>query len=213
MTNARVSGHHPRVLILRAVSVGVALSACVDPAMGATAEARAELIYGADERRDLFRVDDVWLRDAALGSSVALVPAGALETQLDGSFAISAPSSGEFYNLCASEPFREQPAAAVCSGVLVGESLVLTAGHCAHRLACGEQAWVFGYAITEEGRSPRIFSDDVYHCDRVVLAAHHVDGAGRRWDYAAVPLSRPVVSTKRPRVVSRDLPQDRKSGV
>jgi V8-like Glu-specific endopeptidase len=176
--------------------------------VSATGKARAELIYGHDTRRDAFAVDDVWLRDTALATSVALVPAGALESQADGSFAISAPSSGEFYNLCLAERFREQPAAAVCSGVLVGESLVLTAGHCAHRLACGEQAWVFGYAITEDGRAPRLFADDVYHCDRVALAAHHVDAAGRRWDYAAVQLSRPVVAPRKPLAVSRELPRE-----
>lgn len=191
----------------RAALSFVALSACADPAISATAKTRAELIYGEDSRRDAFAVDDVWLRDAALASSVALVPAGALESQPDGSFAISAPTSGEFYNLCASERFREQPAAAVCSGVLASESLVLTAGHCAHRLACGEQAWVFGYAITEEGRAPRLSADDVYHCDRVVFAAHHVDRAGRRWDYAAVQLSRPVAAPRRALALGRELPR------
>lgn len=183
------------------------LSACAEPGTAATAEVRSELIYGADQRRDVYAVQDSWLRHAALGSSVALVPAGTLESQPDGSFSISAPASGEFYNLCASERFREQPAAAVCSGVLVSESLVLTAGHCAHRLACGEQAWVFGYAVSEEGRAPRLFADDIYHCDSVVLAAHHTDAAGRRWDYAAVQLSRPVAASRRPLAVSRELPR------
>ena len=108
-----------------------ALWASAEPGLSATAEVRSELIYGTDQRRDLYAVEDTWLRHAALGSSVALVPAGALASQPDGSFEISAPSCGEFYNLCASERFRDQPAAAVCSGVLVSESIVLTAGHCA----------------------------------------------------------------------------------
>jgi V8-like Glu-specific endopeptidase len=183
-----------------------ALSGCSDPASAATAELRSELIYGSDQRLDIFEVEDPTLRDVALRSSMALLPAGALVSKPDASYAVSAPTAGDFYNLCASESFREQPAAAVCSGILIAESLVLTAGHCAHRLACGEQAWAFGYVLTVQGVLPTLLEDDVYRCRSVLLSAHHTDTAGQRWDYAVIELSRAVKAPRKPISLSRSLP-------
>ncbi len=39
-------------------------------------------------------------------------------------------SAQELLQLCAEEPFVDQPAVASCSGVLIDEDLVLTVGHC-----------------------------------------------------------------------------------
>jgi V8-like Glu-specific endopeptidase len=157
------------------------------------------LIYGNDDRLDSYAVDDERLRDLALRSTVALLPPWALVPTEQGAFTISSPSLAELAQLCPTEAFATQPAAASCSGVLVTESLILTAGHCVSSSAtCDDQVWVFGYAFTDPTATPLLEPDDIYGCRSIVARARYTDSAGRRWDHALVELDRPVVAPRRP---------------
>jgi len=138
---------------------------------------------------------------------VALVHAQTLEIGANGGVRIPPISSREAYNLCDSERFGDQPAFALCSGVLVSESLVLTAGHCARLLGCEEQAWMFGYAMTAPGALPELGEADVYRCASVVLAVREVDAAGRRWDFGVIELDRSVAAPRHAAPIGLDLPE------
>jgi hypothetical protein len=91
--------------------------------------------------------------------------------------------------LCEGEEFATQPALSACSGVLISDDLVLTAGHCTN--GCGDVRFVFNYALTSSGTLPPLTQDDVYSCDRTVV--EHDNRTGKDLDYAIVHLSRPVV--------------------
>jgi len=168
------------------------------------------LIYGADQRREIFELDDE-LRQLALKSSVALMSTSSFVAGADGGLSLRAPSARELYNWCADEAFGEEPTAALCSGSIVATSLVVTAGHCATLLPCAEQTWVFGYALEAPHAGPELRSDDVYRCREVLAAKHETDAAGLRWDYAVIQLDRAVAPDKRPLVLGAALPAVRDS--
>jgi V8-like Glu-specific endopeptidase len=182
------------------VLCGAALSAgCAAPAAEpAPTETSAALIYGVDQRVDLYAATSAQMRALATESAVALVDPNHLVRSADGGAAVSAPTLGETYNLCTSERFREQPAAARCSGVVVDDRLVLTAGHCVREDAsCGDDLWVFNYALSVPDGPPTLSRDDIYRCAAIPVRVRGTDGEGRRWDYAFVELDRPVVPPRR----------------
>jgi V8-like Glu-specific endopeptidase len=175
------------------------LLGCENAPSFSLSQSTGRLIYGNDDRLDWYALDDDRLRKLALESAVAQLPRWALVPVEGGAFTVSSPSLGELAQLCPTEAFATQPAAASCSGVLVADSLVLTAGHCvSSKATCDEQAWVFGYALTDPTASPLLEPDDIYGCQSIVARARYTDSAGRRWDHALVELDRPVVAPRRP---------------
>ena len=93
-------------------------------------ELTAPVVYGEDDRVEVFNHPDADLRSIARESIVALIPTFRIERDPDGTYALYTESLGELHGLCPDELFVDQPAAAVCSGVLIDDELVLTAGHC-----------------------------------------------------------------------------------
>lgn len=80
----------------------------------------------------------------------------------------------ERYNLQEGEPFAGQTVGAYCSGALVGEDLVLTAGHCfkpdERGGPCDRVKFVFGYAVGPDGTMPSSFPvKDVYSCTQIII--------------------------------------------
>lgn len=180
---------------------GVLLSlslACSSPPP-TLAQRGAALIYGEDDRVDWYAVEDGALARLARESSVALLREESLRRRPDGRFDVLGPPLREHLNACASEAFEEQTVAARCSGVLVDERLILTAGHCALSIVeCAEQRWVFNYALAAPDEAPLLTDDDVYRCVSVPVSRRHAGSAGQRWDYAWIELDRPVVPPRRP---------------
>ena len=88
-----------------------------------------EVIYGVDDRVDIFAVTDAALLQDA-DCLVALFDAADVTDNGDGTSTVATSNFGTSRNLCAGEPFRDQPIGAFCSGFLVAPDLVATAGHC-----------------------------------------------------------------------------------
>lgn len=107
-------------------------------------------------------------------STVALFPAKALPfDEGTGVYKLTNVSLKNKYNLSADQPFAGQTVGAYCSGALVGEDLVLTAGHCfkphSHGLDCAKVKLVFDYAVTRAGETPSSFpADNVYSCKKII---------------------------------------------
>lgn len=149
-------------------------------------------IYGDDDRVDYYAADRIMKKYA--DSTVAMFAESALlPDEASGGFKLKELSLKGKYNLQNGERFAEQPVGAYCSGVLVGEDTVLTAGHCfrpdPRGGPCEKVKLVFGYAVTAAGRMPASFpAENVYSCKKVV--AQKVDDKGA--DYALVKLDRKV---------------------
>lgn len=154
--------------------------------------ATPRVIYGKDDRLDVYQVKDLMLAKVA-DATVALVPSGNL-TPIEGGYKFSEKVYGEEYRLCKDEPFFNQPNNAFCSGFLIGEDLLATAGHCIEPVDCasGSAVFVFNYKMTDETTGPReAKEDDVYRCKKIV--AHEYTN---KQDYTILQLDRPVVGHK-----------------
>ncbi len=148
-----------------------------------------KVIYGVDDRKDLFEVtDEAVLRDAdavvALFSDYDVVDNG------DGTSTLSTFSHGEAHNVCSSERFHDQPTNAWCSGFLVAPDLVATAGHCiGDDSPLPETRFVFGFRMVDATTATTTVSnDEVYRGVRLLGRAMTDDGT----DWAVVQLDRVV---------------------
>jgi len=129
---------------------------------------QAKTIYGADNRLDYYEAP-AELRVLA-DSVVSLWQAKQVSFSGDQA-SLAHKNFGEAVNLCPGERFSEQPIGAFCSGALVGEDLVMTAGHCiTDEAACAGTKFVFGYAVKQSGgkAATTVPAGDVYGCKRIV---------------------------------------------
>ncbi len=172
------------------------LSACSqkNPSLS-FAEARntsSKVIYGEDGRKDLSEISDPQLLQMAR-STVAFMDAKDLVYD-------SVFNKYNFENneptlpFCTTEKFRNQPRWADCSGTLISEDLILTAGHCVPtNKDCAQAKIVFDYAIpTGQKNVNSILGDNVFSCKKVVAFSNlKLDT-----DFAIIQLDRPVVGRK-----------------
>lgn len=162
------------------------LAGCVSPDPRGT---QAPVVYGTDDRQDVYAHPSASLRALAHESIVALIRDTRLEEQMDGSFELTPTLTlGESYDLCPDQRFIDQPTSAYCSGTLVAPDIVVTAGHCIETLSeCLNTRFVFDYLYTAEGVLAPLEADDVYSCVEILSRQ---DGV---LDYAYLRLSRDVV--------------------
>lgn len=176
------------------LAVALAWGCAADPDAEPIAARAGELVYGEDDRRELYDVADEGQRALMLEATVAIVPRSTL-SRVGGELRIEAPSWGERAGLCPDERFADQPSAAVCTGVLVDWDLVLTAGHCVRLLALKDLAIVFDYHYAAPGA---LRVGDERHPVEIVAEALSPQGTSPRLDYAWLRLDRPAPSSRRP---------------
>jgi V8-like Glu-specific endopeptidase len=97
---------------------------------------------------------------------------------------------------CAEERFSHQITAAMCSGFLVGNKYLVTAGHCiTSESDCASNKWVFDYKVDDAGQSGvTVANTSVYSCKRIISRA--LDRMSQD-DYAYIELDR-VVTDRAP---------------
>jgi V8-like Glu-specific endopeptidase len=188
---------------------GILLLSCAEDPGDPIGQGRFPTIYGSTDIHEPFAyADSAWAARAA-EHSVAVFDASALDEtnpndiRYRASWTVTsrlAAMTGR--PLCSGEPFETQPALSACSGVLIAEDLVLTAGHCTN--GCGDVRFVFDYALTSSGTLPTLTEDDVYRCDTTV--AEHDSTSGL--DYAILHLTRPVVGREPAAIRASSAPLD-----
>lgn len=163
----------------------LACAALIAAALPAAAQFQPKVVYGGDDRIDVYQTDDAKLKSLA-DSTVALFQAG--DVSADGK--LSTQVYGERMGLCKEEPFWEQPMGAFCSGSLVAPDVIMTAGHCVPSAEeCANIKFVFGFAVKEKGAAAdSVKAGDVYGCKELIGREQVGDGA----DWALVRLDRKV---------------------
>lgn len=155
------------------------------------AHAERKVIYGQDHRLDIFEtVNPLHLELAA--STAAMISSGSLSTHEE--MTTISGSSLSSRGICESERFADQITAANCSGFLVADDLLVTAGHCIRTQSdCDNYKWVFDFAHEaaqqSDGSSFEVQTQSVYGCSEIVerdLNRSNND------DYALVRLDRKV---------------------
>ncbi|MBC86947.1 MAG: peptidase [Bdellovibrionaceae bacterium] len=155
----------------------------------ANAHFTPNVIYGEDHRKDLYELENSeHLRWAQ--ATVALIDNNKFLDNGD-HFQIYTDHYGESRRLCPTERFFEQESAAYCSGFLIAEDLIVTAGHCIRTTTqCGRTQFVFDFAYHQfPAQVSRAEKDNVYSCEELIHSEVVPNGA----DFAIVKLNRPVI--------------------
>lgn len=184
-------------LLLHVIVSGLLLQSCAPQTSNdlksfdvVKTEVRSNVIYGSDGRLDLYQVSDDRIKRLA-DSTVALIENRNLI--LNGNLiSIKGQSFQVSNNLCSSEKFKEQSTAAFCSGSLVTEDTIITAGHCIKNISdCSNTSFVFGYAVKSLNVLPTTTSPtEIYKCKSII---QRVQTAGAA-DYAVIKLDRKVLN-------------------
>lgn len=144
-----------------------------------------KVIYGTDDRIDLYEETNGTRRLWA-ASTCALLRAGDVQENTDGTVTLRTFD----YNVCPDEPFANQPAAAFCSGFMVGPDIIATAGHCFDNGDIGSVRFVFGF-VMEDANTPvtTVNANQVY--TGVELLGQALAGD---LDYAVVRVDRTITA-------------------
>lgn len=172
-------------------------------------------IYGEDNRED-YCAHNLILR--SLAHSVAALfsikdEGDPIREGKEDYYLLGETTLGESFSLAPGERFSSQPSLSFCSGFLVGDDLLATAGHCIYdekennpknpklreMIKCENIKVVFGYRKNLDGMIPKkIHKDNVYDCKKVV-AISYKSGP----DYAVIQLDRKVKG-RRPLPINRE---------
>jgi len=157
------------------------------------AQGRQRVIYGVDNRQDLYEVTAAKVKKAAQ-SVVALVKKADLTQNANGTYKLATSSYQQDYQLCGSEPFVNQPLGCFCSGFLVAPDVIATAGHCVKsKQDLAGMRFVFDFRMADAQDATTTFPEsNVYSGSDVIARALANDGT----DYALVRLDRPVTGRK-----------------
>jgi len=177
-------------MVLLWVLCFVALSSTID---GEVPDDDVKIVYGPDDRLDYYdRVNQFGENDAfaRIGrESIVALMESVGRPNANGVYL--SDLRGNSLGLCPGERFRDQVTAAYCSGTLVSENQVITAGHCiTSQSACRRMKFVFNFYVTGyrngEAQYQEIRDSDIYSCSSVVT--RNSDGH----DWAVATLDRAV---------------------
>lgn len=184
-------------------------------------------IYGTDDRRDINQTP--WLRPLAASIANA-VPNNFLEKNSDGTYRVldveKLGGSSTAY-VCMNERFAQQPTFGNCTGFLVGDRYVVTAGHCVVNTGivdndiaspyCAAFSWYFDYNLNISGQTndQKIPANRIYGCKRIIRAENieipgGLPGANYGPDFAIMELDRPVSKDMIPLKLDSDRKRIRK---
>ena len=155
-------------------------------------------IFGKDDRFDVKR----GTKDFHISKSVAVgVPYSLWDEVSPLLFSLYADDMSSF--LCSDEKFSQQKSVSyACTGFLVGEDLLVTAGHCStngeevrnsSENYCVSYTWMFDFRHTTN--TDRVPQKNVYNCKEIIYAIEASE-AGRHYDFALIRLDRKVTGRK-----------------
>lgn len=153
-----------------------------------------QLVYGDDDRLDVYQVSDPFLLDLADGTA-AVMSRNLLHANNQGGYTIGSSATNDYttdladsQGVCANEPFADQITPAFCSAFLVGDDLMVTAGHCISTSSCATSRFVFDFEMEDvDTVRTRVDDNDVYSCASV--EGRQLSGDE---DWAVIRLDRPV---------------------
>jgi len=129
---------------------------------------QTKVIYGDDNREDVINSTNAMYVELS-ESTAGMISKYSLSSNGDGTSRIIG-STLSSRGICKSERFSEQLSVANCSGFLVGENLLVTAGHCIKTASdCSKYQWVFDYKVEQDGQKDITVNDSsIYSCKNIV---------------------------------------------
>ncbi len=154
--------------------------------------AAKKTIYGQDGRQDIDLFVGSMLRSKA--ESVAGMVAKAKLKSKGNSYRFESQQLTDF-GMCSTVNFAQQNLLPDCTGFMVGEDLLMTAGHCIESYKdCADFVWVFGYD-QKVAQKNEIAKDQVFKCKRIVKREYYPDHG---IDYSLIQLQRSPSLAKHP---------------
>lgn len=142
------------------------------------------VIYGDDNRIEPYEASAKW--ETISLSTAAMIEPSKLKL-VDNGYKIVSSNMGSYLSACSDERFIDQPTAAMCSGFLIKDDVLVTAGHCIKTLNdCNSYKWVFDYRIDNE----IIPTNSVYGCKEIIKTVLSRNDSN---DFAIIKLDRKVV--------------------
>lgn len=161
--------------------------------------------WGKDSRVDFYEIEDEQVKKNA-GCVAAICKGDNLIDTNKGSFILKVKNYGKTFNLSDNEPFHHQPIAAgkLCTGFLVKEDMIATAGHCVNVMGGTDLHIVFGFKM-ECPSSPviRVSKNNIYKGAEIVRKVHVREF--NKPDWALLRLDRKVVG-QTVAALSKDIP-------
>lgn len=155
----------------------------------APVQAMNKVIYGSDDRRDPYQETNPMLLELSR-STAAMIFNGKIS--YNGENATIDGQTLEDRGICSTAKFANHATAANCSGFLVGDDLLVTAGHCMKSMSdCTGAKWVFGYGYNTSDIVEDITVDknDVYGCKEIIQQDL---SSSNKNDFALIRLDRKV---------------------
>lgn len=155
--------------------------------------AQVKVIYGEDNREDVFASNNPAFVEYARATA-AKIPNIMMHAY--GRDTIFRTASLAERGVCAKERFSHQPTSAMCTGFLVAENLLVTAGHCVTDWKdCQSSQWAFDYKVDTADQSKIILpTKKIYACKKIVARAFDQEGTGP--DYAVIELKKSVTDRR-----------------
>jgi len=149
-----------------------------------------KVIYGNDDRQDVVNVyDNLWVDKSR--SVAGMFSSGALSLLANGDYKVVGKTLVE-RGWCSSERFSNQITAPTCTGFLIGEDVLVTAGHCVSKSGdCKNYKWAFDFKIPASTDITAVIpKDSVYGCKAILYT---VSSNTTKDDYAVIRLNRKVL--------------------
>ncbi|MEE3079958.1 MAG: serine protease [Bdellovibrionota bacterium] len=150
-----------------------------------------KVVYGEDDRRDLYEVSNSLHLELAR-STAAMIAGYKVKITANGSVELKDTKTLAQRGICSDERFSEQVTSANCSGFLVGEDLLVTAGHCIKTQSdCEANKWVFDFAYHSNNTNEvmELNESSVYGCKEII--ERDLNRSDNN-DYALIRLDRKV---------------------
>ena len=173
-----------------ALSVPVHGWAAGDAARTAVVPAAPKVVYGVDDRLDVYadpRTDHrVWA-----ASTCALISTARMVENQDGSWRVMPLAYTRFgLPACPDEPFGDQRTAPFCTGFLVGSDLIATAGHCVNSVSGLDSVrFVFGYEMLDAATLRTDFPPEYVYRGTAIVST-----GSSALDHTILRLDRPVTA-------------------
>ncbi len=125
-------------------------------------------IYGEDNRLNLFEVKNKSLLTAAKATAV-MVDREKLKAS-GAHYILEIELFGDRLPMCPEEDFLTEPSLGDCSGFLIEDDILVTAGHCVgSKFDCKKSRWVFDFSYQNENQDlSKIDKKQVYECERII---------------------------------------------